>query len=74
MAKRGRPKNPDTVKRLSAREVLVQLEKHEERCTIELREITRRLDSGADKFRLQQNTIWGLYALVIATGVLSKFV
>ena len=74
MAKRGRPKKTDTVKRLSAREVLVQLEKHEARCAVELKEINRRLDSGSDKFKFQQNTIWGLYALVIATGVLSELV
>ena len=48
--KRGRPKGrKDTVKRLSAKEVLVKLEKHEERCAIELREITRRLDEGSKR-------------------------
>ena len=74
MAKRGRPKNPDTVKRISAREVLVKLEKHEERCAIELREITRRLDEGSKRFTRLEQYIWGIYGAIFITFIADKLI
>ena len=72
MAKRGRPKKADTVKRLSAREVLVQLEKHEARCAVELREINRRLDEGSKRFVRLEQYIWGLYAAIFVSAIAGK--
>jgi hypothetical protein len=74
MAKRGRPKKEGTVPRITAKDVLMQLEKHEAQCAIELREIARRLDSGKETFRFLQMQIWGLYALIIGVGVIDKLV
>ena len=71
--KRGRPKGrKDTVKRLSAKEVLVKLEKHEERCAIELREITRRLDEGSKRFIRLGQYIWGPYAAIFVSAIAGK--
>ena len=70
--KRGRPKNPDTPVRVTTKDLLARLEQHEAVCAVKLDGIEKRLDSGSSKFRFQQNTIWGLYALIIGVGVLSK--
>jgi hypothetical protein len=70
--KRGRPKKADTAKRLSAREVLVQLEKHEARCAVELREINRRLDEGSKRFIRLEQYIWGLYAAIFVSAIAGK--
>lgn len=57
---------------MTIKDLLARLEKHEAECGIHLQEINRRLAAGSDKFKFQQNTIWGLYALIIATGVIDK--
>lgn len=58
---------------MTVKELLARLEKHESECGIHLKEINRRLASGSEKFKFQQNTIWGLYVLIIASGIISKF-
>ena len=58
---------------MTTKDLLAKLEKHEAECSIHLENINRRLEAGSDKFKFQQNTIWGLYVLIIATGIISKF-
>ena len=58
---------------MTVKELLARLEKHEAECGIHLQNINRRLESGSEKFKFQQNTIWGLYVLIIASGIISKF-
>jgi len=72
MAKRGRPKNPNTVTRLSAREVLIQLEKHEALCATRLDAIEKRLEDGSNKFIRIEQYIWGLYAAIFVTAIAGK--
>ena len=74
MAKRGRPKNPDTPVRVTTKDLLARLEKHEAVCTVQLENIQKQLDEGSKRFEFLQNTVWGLYAIIVATGVLAQFV
>jgi len=70
--KRGRPKNPNTVTRVSAREVLIQLEKHESLCATRLDAIEKRLEDGSKKFIRLEQYIWGLYAAIFVTAIAGK--
>lgn len=70
--KRGRPKNPNTVTRVSAREVLIQLEKHEALCATRLDAIEKRLEDGSNKFIRIEQYIWGLYAAIFVTAIAGK--
>ena len=72
MAKCGRPKNPNTVTRISAREVLIQLEKHEALCATRLDAIEKRLEDGSKKFIRIEQYIWGLYAAIFVSAFAGK--
>ena len=54
--------------KLTMKELLVRLEKHEAECGIKLDGINKRLDESSNRFESLQNSIWGLYALIIAGG------
>ncbi|QDP52892.1 MAG: hypothetical protein Unbinned4512contig1001_30 [Prokaryotic dsDNA virus sp.] len=60
--------------RVTTKDLLAKLEKHEAECAIRLQEINRRLEAGSEKFKHTQNAIYGLYALIIAAGVVDKFI
>ena len=60
-------------KRMTTKDLLVKLEKHEAECTIHLVHIKERLDHGKERFDFLQKSIWGLYIIIIATGVLAQF-
>ena len=60
--------------RLTTKDLLTKIEQHERECGIRLDHITKRLDSGSNKFKFQQNTIWGLYAFIFAVAVIDKLV
>ena len=70
--KRGRPKNPNTATRVSAREVLIQLEKHEALCATRLDAIEKRLEDGSKKFIRIEQYIWGLYAAIFVSAFAGK--
>jgi hypothetical protein len=72
--KRGRPRNPNTPVRVTTKDLLAKLEKHEAICTVQLDNIQKQLDEGSKRFEFLQNTVWGLYAIIVATGVLAQFV
>ena len=70
--KRGRPKKSDTVKRVSAKDVLIQLEKHEALCATRLDAIEKRLDEGSKRFIRLEQYIWGLYAAIFVSAIAGK--
>ena len=72
--KRGRPRNPNTPVRVTTKDLLAKLEKHEAVCTVQLDNIQKQLDEGSKRFEFLQNTVWGLYAIIIVTGILAQFV
>ena len=60
--------------RVTTKDLLARLEKHEAICTVQLDNIQKQLDEGSKRFEFLQNTVWGLYAIIVATGVLAQFV
>ena len=47
------------------------LEAHERECAIRYENIEKRLDQGQIRFNKLENMIWGLYVLLIVSGVLA---
>ncbi len=59
---------------MTIKDLLAKLEKHEAECSIHLENINRRLEAGSEKFKFQQNTIWGLYAFIAGVWLLDKLI
>lgn len=57
-------------------ETIAGIEKHEAECNLKYAYIKKELDSGSKKFIRLENMIWGLYAVVITSGItiISKLV
>jgi hypothetical protein len=54
------------------KESFAKIEAHERECTIRYENIEKRLDQGQRRFNKLDNMIWGLYILMITSGVLAK--
>jgi len=55
----------------TTKESFAKIEAHERECTIRYENIEKRLDQGQVRFNKLENMIWGLYVLLIASGVLA---
>ena len=55
----------------TTKESFAKMEAHERECTIRYENIEKRLDQGQIRFNKLENMIWGLYVLLIASGVLA---
>ena len=55
----------------TTKEAITKIEAHERECTIRYENIEKRLDQGQVRFNKLENMIWGLYVLLIASGVLA---
>ena len=55
----------------TTKESFAKIEAHERECTIRYENIEKRLDQGQIRFNKLENMIWGLYVLLIASGVLA---
>ena len=55
----------------TTKEAITKIEAHERECTIRYENIEKRLDQGQIRFNKLENMIWGLYVLLIASGVLA---
>ena len=57
-------------------ETIAGIEKHESECNIKYAHIKEQLSDGSKKFIRVENMIWGLYAVVITSGIaiISKIV
>ena len=53
------------------KEAMSKIESHEKECAIRYENIEKRLDQGQDKFKRLENMIWGLYVLLITSGVIA---
>jgi hypothetical protein len=53
------------------KESFAKIEAHERECTIRYENIEKRLDQGQRRFNKLDNMIWGLYILMITSGVLA---
>ena len=70
--KRGRPKNPDTPVRVTTKDLLAKLERHEAECGVRLKNIEQRLDEGSKRFIRLEQYIWGLYAAIFVSAIAGK--
>ena len=55
----------------TTKESFAKIEAHERECTIRYENIEKRLDQGQVRFNKLENMIWGLYVLLIASGVIA---
>ena len=55
----------------TTRESFAKIEAHERECTIRYENIEKRLDQGQIRFNKLENMIWGLYILLITSGVIT---
>jgi len=55
----------------TANESFAKIAAHERECTIRYENIEKRLDQGQVRFNKLENMIWGLYVLLITSGVLA---
>jgi len=55
----------------TANESFAKIAAHERECTIRYENIEKRLDQGQVRFNKLENMIWGLYVLMITSGVLA---
>ena len=55
----------------TVREAFGKIEAHERECTIRYENIEKRLDQGQIRFNKLENMIWGVYVLMITSGVLA---
>lgn len=57
-------------------EAVAGIEKHEAECNLKYAYIKEQLSGGSKKFIRLENMIWGLYAVVITSGItiISKLV
>ena len=55
----------------TTKESFAKIEAHERECTIRYENIEKRLDQGQVRFNKLENMIWGLYVLLITSGVIA---
>tara|TARA_R100001591_G_scaffold30062_1_gene40957 strand:+ start:241 stop:435 length:195 start_codon:yes stop_codon:yes gene_type:complete len=59
-------------KKMTIKELLARLEKHEEICAVRLENIEKRLDEGSKRFIRLEYYIWGIYAAIFISAFASK--
>ena len=60
--------------RVTTKELLSRIEKHESECNIKYDHIKQRLDEGSKKFIRSEYYIWGIYGAIFITFFADKFV
>ena len=61
-------------KRITGKEILTKLEKHEAECAIKLDEINRRLDEGSKRFVRLEQYILGVYGAIFLSFIADKLI
>ncbi|QDP68263.1 MAG: hypothetical protein Unbinned3329contig1000_20 [Prokaryotic dsDNA virus sp.] len=59
--------------RITAKDVLARMEKHESECTIRWQNVERQLEKGAEKMQRLENRIYGFNAILL-TGIVTILV
>ena len=60
--------------RLTTKDLLARIEKHESECNIKYDHIKQRLDEGSKRFTRLEQYIWGIYGAIFITFVADKFI
>ena len=56
--------------RITTKDLLAKLEKHEAECTIRLENVQKQLEKGAEKMQRLENRIYGFNAILL-TGIVA---
>ena len=59
--------------RVTTKDLLQRIEKHESECNIKYDHIKQRLDEGSKKFIRLEQYILGVYGAIFVTFILNKF-
>ena len=57
-------------KRITTKDVLTRMEKHEAECAIRWKNVERQLEKGAEKMQRLENRIYGFNAILL-TGIVA---
>tara|TARA_R110002012_G_scaffold304728_1_gene508362 strand:- start:369 stop:563 length:195 start_codon:yes stop_codon:yes gene_type:complete len=61
-------------KRLTTKDLLALMEKHEAECAIRMANIEKKFDSGSKRFARIEMQIIGIYGIIIALDILNRVV
>ena len=61
-------------KKLTTKELLALIEKHESNCAIRMANIERKFDSGSKRFARIEMQIIGIYGIIIALDILNRVI
>ena len=61
-------------KKLTTKELLALIEKHESNCSIRMANIEKKFDSGSKRFARIEMQIIGIYGIIIALDLLNRVV
>jgi hypothetical protein len=61
-------------KRLTTKNLLALIEKHEAECAIRMANIEKKFDSGSKRFARIEMQIIGIYGIIIALDILNRVV
>tara|TARA_X000001382_G_C3165303_1_gene177659 strand:- start:403 stop:597 length:195 start_codon:yes stop_codon:yes gene_type:complete len=61
-------------KRLTTKDLLALIEKHEAECAIRMANIDRKFDSGSKRFARIEMQIIGIYGIIIALDILNRVI
>ena len=60
--------------RLTTKDLLARIEKHEAECNIKYDHIKQRLDEGSKRFTRLEQYIWGIYGAIFITFIADKLI
>ena len=61
-------------KRLTTKDLLALMEKHEAECAIRMANIEKKFDSGSKRFARIEMQVIGIYGIIIALDILNRVV
>jgi hypothetical protein len=61
-------------KRLTTKDLLALIEKHEAECAIRMANIDKKFDSGSKRFARIEMQIIGIYGIIIALDILNRVI
>jgi len=59
---------------MTAKTAKTRIDQHEEICALRYESIERRMESGSKRFIRMEQMIWGLYVLIIGSGVIGAII
>ena len=60
-------------KRVTTKDLLALIEKHESECAIRMANIEKKFDSGSKRFARNEYQVIGLYGLIIVADIINRF-